>query len=431
MSLAQKIESHQAGVAVIGLGYVGLPVAVEFAKAGFSVLGLDLSEQRVAELNGGFSSIPDVPSEDVSAVVAAAKFRATNDPTELSAADAIIICVPTPFARSKQPDLSHIEQAARDVRDNLRPGMLVILESTTYPGTTEELLKPTLEESGLSAGKDFHLAFSPERIDPGNKTYTFTNTPKVVGGTTPEATQLAALLYGQVVETVVPVSSPKVAEMAKLYENTFRHVNIALANEMAIICDDLGIDVWEVIGAASTKPFGFMAFYPGPGVGGHCIPIDPFYLAWRLKDMDRRARLIEMAGEINDYMPERVVNKICDALNEVGRCVRDARVLLLGVAYKKDSDDVRESPALKVFERLIKKGAIVSYFDPYVPEVRNGVGVFRSVELSDEMLRNVDCVVVLTNHTGLPYEKIARLAPVVVDTRNVVPISDNARVFRI
>jgi len=405
-------------VAVIGLGYVGLPLAVALANAGFTVLGYDRDPSRAQALAQGESPIADVPATQVATVVGAGRFLPTADPAVLRQAQVVVICVPTPLTKRKQPDLDCVEAAARDLAAHLQPGTLVILESTTYPGTTQDMLRPLLEESGLQAGRDFFLAFSPERIDPANPRFHLDNTPRVVGGLDPRSGELAAALYQQVSPKVHLVSSPQVAEMAKLVENTFRHVNIALANEMAILCASMGIDIWEVIEAAATKPFGFMPFYPGPGVGGHCIPIDPQYFSWKVREYDRHARFIELAVEINDHMPYRVVHLVTDALNDQGKPVRGSRILAVGVAYKKDVADARESPALKVIAILQKKGAVTSYHDPYLPTLAESGLTMQSVPLTEQVLTESDCVVILTNHAQLDYRLIARCSPLVVDTRN-------------
>jgi UDP-N-acetyl-D-glucosamine dehydrogenase len=363
--------------------------------------------------------------------VESGRLRATTDPDMLSEMDVAIICVPTPFARGKQPDLVHILSAGAQIQERLRPGQLVILESTTYPGTTQEILLPLLERGGRRSGIDFELAYSPERVDPGNKLFGLRNTPKIVAGVTSRALALALALYRRVTDEVVPVSEPRVAEMVKLLENTFRHLNIALVNEMALLCREMDIDIWEAIEAAATKPFGFMPFYPGPGVGGHCIPIDPFYFSWKCREHDRQARLIELAGEINDRMPEVVVERIAEALNVHSKSLRDSRVLLLGVSYKKDVGDVRESPALKVIDLLDRKGAQVSYHDPYVPYCANSKGLMASVPLDEERIASADCVVILTEHTGLPYRQIARTARAVVDTCNALRHDHTPGVIRL
>jgi UDP-N-acetyl-D-glucosamine dehydrogenase len=431
LELTQKIHAAQARVAVIGLGYVGLPLATAFAEAGLSVVGLDVDDRKVAAVMEGVSYIDDIDGDILARQVEEGRLHATADADVLAEVDAAVICVPTPFSKAKQPDLSHILQAGVQIREHLHPEQLIVLESTTYPGTTQEVLLPLLETGGLRCGVDFELAYSPERVDPGNPRYGLKNTPKIVAGVTPRARDLATALYRHVTDQVVTVSEPRVAETAKLLENTFRHVNIALANEMALLCGELGINIWEVIDAAATKPFGFMPFYPGPGVGGHCIPIDPFYFSWKCRENDRQARLIELAGEINDRMPEVVVDRVTEALNIQGKSLMRSRVLVLGVSYKKDVGDVRESPALKVIDRLHRRGAEVSYHDPYVPICANGKGPMASVNLDDETLARADCVVILTDHRNLPYEQIIRTAPAVVDTRNALRQFDAPNVVRL
>jgi UDP-N-acetyl-D-glucosamine dehydrogenase len=419
-SLSEKIRTREARLAVVGLGYVGLPLAVAFAREGFAVCGIELDAERAGRIMAGNSYVEDLEDELLRETLATGRLRATTDVAALREADVVIICVPTPYTKSKQPDLTYLLRAGQDLQCHMHPGMLVILESTTYPGTTQELLLPLLEQSGFQCGEQFLLAYSPERVDPGNREYGLRNTPKIVGGVTEPATELAALLYAQVAEQVVPVSGPRVAEMAKLLENTFRHVNIALANEMAILCRKLGIDIWEVIDAAATKPFGFMPFYPGPGVGGHCIPIDPYYFAWKVQEEEERARFIELAGQINDHMPDVVVERVGDALNERGKSVRGSRILILGVSYKRDVGDVRESPAVKVIDRLYRKGAVVEYHDPYVPTLRNGNGHLASTPLTEETIAAADCVLLLTDHRCLPLETLVSRAQVIVDTRNAL-----------
>jgi UDP-N-acetyl-D-glucosamine dehydrogenase len=428
--LYAKIEAAQADVAVIGLGYVGLPLATAFAQEGFTVHGLDVDDRKLDAIREGVSYVEDVAAGSLARQVAEGRLRASGDPSVLAEVDAVIICVPTPCAKAKQPDLTHIINAGVQIREHLRPGQLVVLESTTYPGTTQEVLLPLLESGGLRSGIDFELGYSPERVDPGNRRFGLRNTPKIVAGVTPRACDLACALYRHVTDQVIPVSEPKVAEMAKLLENTFRHVNIALANEMAILCGAMGIDIWQVIEAASTKPFGFMPFYPGPGVGGHCIPIDPYYFSWMCREHDRQARLIELAGEINDRMPEVVVERVAEALNAQGKALRNSRVLLLGVSYKKDVGDMRESPALKVMHQLHRKGADVSYHDPYVPVCVNGSGPMASVPLDETAIASADCVVILTDHSCLPYSRI-RQARTVVDTRNALRENPSATVIRL
>lgn len=418
-SLAQKIQDRTACIAVIGQGYVGLPLSMGFAQAGFKVLGLESDPEKVARLNAGDSYIPDIPSSTLREAISAG-YEATSDATRLSEPDAILITVPTPYTKTKQPDMTYVQQAARAVAAQLRPGQLVILESTTYPGTTEELLLPELETKGLKAGEDFEVAYSPERIDPGNKHLGLHNTPKVVGGLTRRACELAVDLYGTIVERVVPVSSAKAAELAKLLENTYRHVNIALANEMAQLCHRLGIDVWEVIEAASTKPYGFQAFFPGPGVGGHCIPIDPYYLIWKAQEHETVARLVELAGQINERMPDYVVERVADLLNDRGRSLRGSRLLLVGMAYKKDIPDMRESPALKVLERLHSKGAHLAFHDPWVSGLPWHFGALQSIPLTPQNISDADCVVLLTDHSNIDKELLARHSKLLLDTRNAM-----------
>jgi UDP-N-acetyl-D-glucosamine dehydrogenase len=433
-TLREKIHTCQARVAVIGLGYVGLPLAVAFADRGFSVVGIELDTERAARIMAGSSYIEDLDDALLQKTLAAGKMSATTDVSVLRDVDVVIVCVPTPYTKAKQPDLTYVVRAGQDLQRFIHPGMLVILESTTYPGTTQELLLPLLEQSGLRCGQDFELAYSPERVDPGNKEFGLQNTPKIVGGITEQATQLAALFYAHVADRVVPVSEPRVAEMAKLLENTFRHVNIALANEMSILCRKLNIDIWEVIDAAATKPFGFMPFYPGPGVGGHCIPIDPYYFAWKVQEEEAQARFIQLAGEINDRMPDVVVEEVGDALNERGKSVRGSRVLILGVSYKRDVGDVRESPALKVIDRLQRKGAEVTYHDPYVEQLHPGHGStidLASAALTDETLSNADCVLILTQHQCLPWEQIVAKAPLIVDTRNALRSFKDSHIVRL
>lgn len=420
MSLADRIISREAHVAVVGLGYVGLPLAVEFAKVGFRVTGLDLDEAKVAAIGRGESYIADVPTAELRPLVEAGGLRATTDAAVLHACDTVNICVPTPLRKTRDPDLSHVMQAAQTVKAHLHRDMLVILESTTYPGTTDELLRPLLEETGLRVGEDFFLAFSPERVDPGNQIYQTRNTPKIVGGVTPRCTALARTLYNQAIDTVVPVSSTRVAEVVKLLENTFRSVNIGLVNELALMCRAMGINIWEVIDAARTKPFGFMAFYPGPGLGGHCIPIDPFYLSWKAKQCGFECRFIELAGQVNGSMPEFVVRRVQDALNDRGKALRGAKVHLLGVAYKRDIDDVRESPAVDILVLLRAKGAEISYTDPHVPQLSAHGLDLRSVERHVSALRETDCVVITTDHSAFDWQAIVKHAPLVLDTRNAL-----------
>lgn len=421
------IRDRRARVGVIGLGYVGLPLLTEFARSGFNAVGFEVDQAKVAEINAGRSYIGDVSSQLVKESVDAGRLQATSDFDRLADCDAIIICVPTPLRKTKEPDVSFILAAAEEIKNRLRRGQLVILESTTYPGTTDEVLLPMLEETGLKLDEDLLLAFSPERVDPGNPQFQTHNIPKVVGGVTEDSTETAAYLYSQVVKEVHGVSSARVAEAAKLLENTFRAVNIGMANEMARLCYALGIDTWEVIHAAATKPFGFMPFYPGPGIGGHCIPLDPHYLSWKARQHGFDSRFIGLAEEVNSRMPEHVVQLVSDGLNDNRKAMNGARVLLLGVAYKKDIDDVRESPALSIIDRLRSKGCEVHYHDPFVNELRfddahtEGSGApLQSVELSDAEIKAADCVVIVTNHSGVDYGRVISLAGLVVDTRNAL-----------
>jgi UDP-N-acetyl-D-glucosamine dehydrogenase len=415
-------------VGVIGLGYVGLPLGVVFAEAGVPVLGLDVVDEKVAAINAGISHIEDVPSERLAPVVQSGMLRASTDLDELSALEAIIICLPTPLDEHREPDLGAVLGAARDIAPRLQRGQLVVLESTTYPGTTREELAPLLEEYGLVAGTDFHLAFSPERVDPGREDWTTRSTPKVVGGLTPACTDKVLEVYGLAFDTLVPVSTPEVAEMTKILENVFRSVNIALVNETALLCDRMGVDVWEVIDAAATKPFGYMPFRPGPGLGGHCIPIDPFYLTWKAREYDFHTEFIELAGKINSQMPYFCVSKLARALNEHEKALKGSNVLVIGVAYKADVNDMRESPALKVISLLLERGAKVTYHDPHVVELEPGHGLdvpMSSVELTDEAMAASDAVVVVTAHSGIDWQHVADTAPLVVDFRNAVPRGEN------
>jgi UDP-N-acetyl-D-glucosamine dehydrogenase len=418
IDLRADIVSRRARVGIIGLGYVGLPLGTVFAEAGFRVTGFDVDRKRVAAINRGVSHIHDVASSRIGRLVNDGLFRATTETAQLADADVVIICVPTPLTDERQPDLTFVESATDYVARTLHPGQLVILESTTYPGTTRDIVLPRLEQTGLEAGRDFFLAFSPERVDPGNPKFGITNTPKVTGGLDEESTELATLFYRQAVETVVPVSSPEAAEMVKLMENTFRSVNIALANEMAVICDRLGIDAWEVIDAASTKPFGFMPFYPGPGVGGHCIPLDPIYLSWKMQTLDYQTRFIELASAINHERPHYVVQRTAEALRAHGKRIEGANVLVLGVAYKPDIDDARESPALDVIAALDGAGARVSYSDPHIPSISAGGVRYASEPLTVDRLEEADCVLLVTNHRTFDYGFIVRHTRLVVDTRN-------------
>ncbi|HYP21962.1 MAG TPA: nucleotide sugar dehydrogenase [Actinomycetota bacterium] len=419
MELTERIHEADARVAIIGLGYVGLPLALAAADAGFEVLGFDTSADRVAALRDGTSPVTDVSDDELRAAVERGAFRPTALPEDLQGSDVFVICVPTPL-RDELPDMSYIESAGNLIAEQMKPGALVVLESTTYPGTTEEFLRPILEKGGLIAGGDFHLGFSPERIDPGNPEYGLKNVPKIVGGVDETSTALMEAFYGKLVDRVVTVSSPMTAEMAKLLENTYRHINIALANEMAIVCHDLGISIWEVIDAASTKPFGFHPFYPGPGWGGHCIPVDPAYLSWRVRQMGGTAHFVELAREINARMPAYVVQRITDALNDEGKSLKASRILLLGVAYKPDVGDVRESPALEILARLRKAGANVSFHDPYVEEVRVAGEVIPVRTLDSAALRESDIVVAITNHSTYDWQDISDRSRLVLDTRNAL-----------
>jgi UDP-N-acetyl-D-glucosamine dehydrogenase len=433
-ALLNKIESRGARTGVVGLGYVGLPLAVELAKAGFQATGIDLDARKIQTIQEGRSYIPDVSSADVLALTKAGKLDATTDFSIVRELDTINICVPTPLRKTKDPDMSYIVSAVEAIAKHLHKGMLIVLESTTYPGTTEEVVQPLLEATGLKAGIDFFIAFSPERVDPGNPTFQTHNVPKVVGGLTPECLRLAGALYGTAIQTIVPVSSTRVAEMVKLLENTFRAVNIGLVNELALMCDKMNIDVWEVVDAAKTKPFGFMAFYPGPGLGGHCIPIDPFYLSWKAKQTGFDPRFIELAGHINAGMPHYVAEKVAEALNTRRKAVNGSNILIAGVAYKRDCDDVRESPALDVMGLLHGKGAIVAYADPYVPEVDSrewsGRVDIKAVELSRGSIGRYDCVVIITDHKAFDYAAIVAEADIVVDTRNAIK-EPHPHVFRL
>ena len=428
MELKDRINSRQARIGIIGLGYVGLPLAVEFAKAGFEVTGFDVDVSKVDAINRGQSYIGDVSSDDVAASSKAGKLSATTDMARLHDMDAIDICVPTPLRKTRDPDLSYVILAVEAVRDRLRKGQLVILESTTYPGTTDEVVQPLLEEGGLKVGTDVYLAFSPERVDPGNATHTTKNIPKVVGGVNETSTALATALYGSIIKTIVPVSSTQVAEMVKLLENTFRAVNIGLVNEIALMSHRMNIDVWEVIEAASTKPFGFMPFYPGPGLGGHCIPIDPFYLSWKARQNGFECRFIELAGHINGSMPSFVVERVGEALNSQKKAINGSRIHIVGVAYKKDVSDMRESPALDVMELLHRRGAILSYTDPYVPTLDHGGMSLKSVAEADN---GIDCAVICTNHTVFEYAEMPKRFPLVVDTRNALKGIAADNVFRL
>lgn len=429
--LLQKIAGRTLRVAVIGLGYVGLPLAVSFAEVGFQVTGIDIDQQKVDRANQGDSYISDVSSATLQQLLDTQRLRFTTDYAALDDIDAVSICVPTPLRKTRDPDISYVISATRQVQAHLHAGQLIILESTTYPGTTEEVVLPELEATGLRVGSDVFLAFSPERIDPGNAQFDTRNTPKIVGGVTPACTELAQAYYSAAIETVIPVSSASVAEMTKLLENTFRAVNIGLVNEMAIMCEKLHINVWEVIDAAATKPFGFMRFLPGPGLGGHCIPVDPHYLSWKLKTLDYTARFIELAAEVNSHMPHYVVNKISEALNEQQRSLNGSRVLVLGVAYKANVSDVRESPALDIIQLLLSRKATVLYNDEYVPSLTLGTHVVESQPLSKRLLQSADCVVIVTNHSYYDVPYIVREAHSIVDTRNMTQHYTDPKIVRL
>ncbi len=418
--LEQKIKEHSATVGIIGMGYVGLPLAVELGNEGFSVAGIDINPRKVKLLNSGRSDIDDISDQEVRALVKKGKLRCSKDFSALKKADVVCICVPTPLNKTKDPDVSFILSATHEIKRFLHPGQLVILESTTYPGTTEELIRPILEGTGLTVGKDFFLAFSPERVDPGNRKFATKNTPRVVGGTTPVCTRLARLFYEQVITKIIPLSSTQSAEMVKLLENTFRSVNIGLVNEVALMCDKLKINVWEIIEAADSKPFGFMKFQPGPGLGGHCIPIDPLYLSWKMKTLNYSARFIELASEINTTMPRFTVSKVQDVLNAHKKALNGATVLVLGAAYKPDIDDLRESPSLDIIHLLGEKGALVSYHDPFIPSLDHDEIKMESVKDLDAAVRTADCVVIVTNHSSYDYAKILKDAKLIVDTRNAL-----------
>lgn len=437
--LLQRLNDRSAVIGIIGLGYVGLPLAVEFASVGYTVIGYDINQTKVDTLNRGVSYIPDISTEQLAPLIAAGNLRATTNVGDLKACDAVSICVPTPLRKTKDPDMSYVIQSIDDVAQIAHPGLLIVLESTTYPGTTVELIVPRMTALGYTVGSDIFVAFSPERIDPGNKHYGVRNTPKVVGGVTDACTEAVSALYTAAVEQVVRVSSPTTAEMVKLLENTFRAVNIGLVNEMALMCNKLGVDVWEVIRAAATKPFGFMPFYPGPGLGGHCIPVDPHYLSWKLKALNYTARFIELASEINTSMPVYVVDKVMLALNDDGKALRGATVLVLGVAYKKDIDDVRESPAIDIIGLLRQRGAHVQYHDPHVPQIRldhdpdaHHAPMVQSSALTPDLLAAVDCVVIVTDHSTYDWQQIADRSKLVVDTRNAMQhVNGAARVVRL
>jgi UDP-N-acetyl-D-glucosamine dehydrogenase len=430
-ALLDRIRTKQARVGVIGLGYVGLPLAVEFARQGFTVTGFDIDESKARAINAGHSYIPDVPDSDVGPAVAAGRLRATSAMSELAGMDVIDIAVPTPLRKTKDPDLSYVVQAVEACAATLRRGQLIILESTTYPGTTDEVVQPMLEAKGLKADVDFFLAFSPERVDPGNQQFQTRNIPKIVGGCGPASTEVAAALYASAVEHVVPVSSTRVAEMVKLLENTFRAVNIGLVNEIALMSHKMNIDVWEVIDAAKTKPFGFMPFYPGPGLGGHCIPIDPFYLSWKARQTGFECRFIELAGHVNSSMPDYVVERVAEALNSVRKAINGSSVLLVGVAYKRDVNDMRESPALDILELLTRRGARVAYTDPWVPQLKHDKHTLTSVDLSAALKETPDCAVICTDHSAFDYDALVRSGTLIVDSRNALKNRREPNIFRL
>ena len=427
--LQHKLKSKQAKVGIIGLGYVGLPLAVEYAKAGFDVTGIDLSQSKIDQITAGRSYVGDIADDVLAPLVKAGRLRATSDFSVIADLDTVNICVPTPLRKTKDPDMSYIVAATQEIARHFHRGMLIILESTTYPGTTDELVLPMLQKSGLQVGEDFFLCFSPERVDPGNPRYQTANIPKVVGGTTAACTEMGREFYAQALQHVVPVSSTQVAEMVKLLENTFRMINIGLVNEIAIMCDTMRINVWEVIEAAATKPFGFMPFYPGPGLGGHCIPIDPFYLSWKTKQAGIEARFIELAGYINGQMPHFVVEKIQNALNDQCKAVKGSTVHIVGVSYKRDIDDVRESPALDIMLLLERRGAHICYTDPHVPSLALGERAMQSVPI--EKVAEADCVVIVTDHSSFDYAALVEAAPLIVDTRNALKIFQNAKIVRL
>ncbi len=427
--LKQKISDRSAVIGVIGLGYVGLPLIVEFALKGFRGIGFEVDAKKAEDINAGESYIVDVPSENLRKCIADGKLAATTDFSRLTECDAIVICVPTPLRKTKDPDMSYIISAGEEIQEFMRKGQLVILESTTYPGTTDEVLQPMLEENGFTLDKDFLLAFSPERVDPGNPQFQTHNIPKVVGGVSEDSTEVAAFLYGQIVDDVHSVSSARVAEACKLWENTFRAINIGMANEMARLCKTLGIDTWEVVRAAATKPFGFMPFYPGPGIGGHCIPLDPHYLSWKARQHGFDSQFISLAEQVNSAMPAYVVKLVSTSLNDVRKAVNGSKVLVLGVAYKKDIDDMRESPALSIIDLLRSRGADVCYHDPFVPEVTfdhaytiGEAEPLQNSELTDELIQQSDCVIICTEHSDVDYHRICELAPLIVDTRNALSL---------
>ena len=431
-STKNKINSKEAKLCVIGLGYVGLPLAVEFAKAGFKVTGIDISENRVNKINKGENYIRDINDKELRSLIDSGSLKATTDYSVISEMDAISICVPTPLSKLKDPDVSYIQSSIDEIVNYIHPGLLLVLESTTYPGTTRELILPALLNSGAKVGEDLFLCFSPERIDPGNEHFNIKNTPKVIGGVTEECGNLGAELYKKITDEVIVVSSPESAEMVKLLENTFRSVNIGLVNEIAIMCEKLKVNAWEVIDAAATKPFGFMKFTPGPGLGGHCIPIDPHYLAWKMRTLDYKARFIELAGQINSAMPEHVVELIRYSLNDLAITIKNSNILLIGMAYKKDIDDVRESPSLDIMALLEEQGAMVDYYDPYISEIKWKSEIKKGyLNLSEINLESYSAIVILTNHTNINYDKIKNSSTLIIDTRNVYENSKSKNIVRL
>ncbi len=427
----KNIKERKFKVGIVGMGYVGLPLAVEFAKGGFETTGFEVDKEKVTDIAAGVSYIPDVPGREVTDLAAEGLLKATLDFSKLRTMDAVIVCVPTPLRKSKDPDVSYIVSATREIVKNLKKGQLIILESTTYPGTTKELVKPMLEQNGLKAGKDFYLAFSPERVDPGNKKYGVKNTPKVVGGLTPKCTELAALLYGQVIDRVIPVSNTESAELVKLLENTFRAVNIAMINELALMCHRLGLDVWEVIDAAASKPFGYMPFYPGPGIGGHCIPLDPHYLGWKMKTLNFEPRFIELAGAINSAMPEHTVTRITELLNHAGKAMKASRILMIGMTYKPNISDPRESPAKDVFVLLKKTEAHVEFYDPYALSIDIDGKTYKSTKNALKNLKRYDCVAIITPHSAIDYAALVKNSRLVFDARNATKGLKGANIHKL
>ena len=432
MSLYSKINNKEANIGVIGLGYVGLPLAIEFAKAGFNVSGIDVDDKKIAAINKGNNYISDIDDSLLMDLVKKGKLKATKDTSIITTLDAISICVPTPLSKVNEPDISYIINSVNAIKRYLHKDLLIVLESTTYPGTTKEVVLSTLRESELIAGEDYYLCFSPERIDPGNKNYNISNTPKVIGGITNECVKVGQLLYSQIVKDVISVSSPETAEMVKLLENTFRSINIGLANEVAIMCEKLGIDVWEVIDAANTKPYGFMKFTPGPGLGGHCIPIDPLYLSWKMKNLNYNPKFIDLASKINASMPEHIVDMLKKALNTNQKELKNSKILLLGMAYKKDVDDIRESPSLDILYLLNKNNSKVEYFDPYIPDFVFDKRKYKSLDdLNSEVLKKFDAVIILTDHSNIDYKLIKDNAALIIDTRNVYPLNNDNNIYRL